>query len=104
MDHMTRIYRKNEKIAWRIVEDDGVLLNLSTGYYYTLNEVGRFLWETLDGKKPLSDILTDIIGCYDVDTETAKSDMITLIEDLLQEGLIVADDSIEKDDSASPAP
>lgn len=101
---MKRVYKKNEKIAWRIVEGDGVLLNLSTGYYYTLNEVGRFLWETLDGKKPLSDILTDIIGCYDVDTETAKNDMITLIEDLLQEGLIVADDSVEKDASPSPAP
>ena len=61
MDPWDRVFRKSGKVAWRMVDDDGVLLNLTTGYYYTLNEVGRFFWESLDGRKKLSEIHGDLL-------------------------------------------
>lgn len=97
MDRLERSFRRSEKIAWRVVEADGVLLNLATGYYYTLNDVGRFLWESLDAAKKLSDIQQEILDHYDVDPETAKNDILGLIEDLLKEGLVEIHESPEKD-------
>lgn len=96
MNRLECSFEKSEKIAWRVVEEDSVLLNLDTGYYYTLNEVGRFLWESLDGKKKLSVIHQDIIDYYDVAPETAKSDILELIDNLLKEGLVEIHESPEK--------
>ena len=104
MDRLECSFRKSEKITWRVVEEDGVLLNLDTGYYYTLNEVGRFLWESLDGKKKLSAVHKEILDQYDVDPETVKSDILELIDDLLKEGLVEIHESPEKGHSSPAAP
>jgi len=81
-------FQKNGKVAWRMVDTDGVLLNLATGYYYTLNEVGRFLWESLDGRKKLSEIHGELLERYDVDGEASRKDLLELLQDLLKEGLV----------------
>lgn len=88
MDPWHRVFRKSGKVAWRMVDDDGVLLNLTTGYYYTLNEVGRFFWESLDGRKKLSEIHGDLLERYDVDGGEARRDLLELVEDLRKEGLV----------------
>ncbi|HPC04738.1 MAG TPA: PqqD family protein [Syntrophales bacterium] len=92
MDPWDRVFRKSGKVAWRMVDDDGVLLNLTTGYYYTLNEVGRFFWESLDGRKKLSEIHGDLLEQYDVDGGEARRDLLELVEDLRKEGLVEADE------------
>lgn len=92
MDPWDRVFRKSGKVAWRMVDDDGVLLNLTTGYYYTLNEVGRFFWESLDGRKKLSEIHGDLLERYDVDGGEARRDLLELVEDLRKEGLVEADE------------
>ncbi|MCD6352720.1 MAG: PqqD family protein [Proteobacteria bacterium] len=104
MNRLESFFTKSEKIAWRVVEEDSVLLNLDTGYYYTLNEVGRFLWESLDGKKELSAIHKEILDHYDVDPETAKSDILELIDNLLKEGLVEIHESPEEGLSSPAAP
>jgi hypothetical protein len=104
MDWLECSFKKSQKIAWRVVENDSVLLNLDTGYYYTLNEVGRFLWESLDGKKKVSAIHQEIVEHYDVDPETAKSDILELVDDLLKEGLVEIHESPEKGLSSPAAP
>ena len=104
MNRLESFFKKSEKIAWRVVEEDSVLLNLDTGYYYTLNEVGRFLWESIDGKKKLSAIHKEILDHYDVDPETAKSDILELIDNLLKEGLVEIHESPEEGLSSPAAP
>jgi hypothetical protein len=104
MDRLEGSYHRSKKITWRVVEEDSVLLNLDTGYYYTLNEVGRFLWESLDGTKKLSAIHKEILDHYDVDPETAKNDILELIDDLLKEGLAEIHESPEKGLSSPAAP
>jgi len=103
MNRLEQFFTKSKKIAWRVVEEDSVLLNLDTGYYYTLNEVGRFLWEALDGKKKLFAIHKEILDHYDVDPETARRDILELIENLLKEGLVEIHESPEESLSSSAA-
>ena len=49
---------------------------------YTLNETGAFLWELIDGKKSVRDLIDAMITEYDVDEETATEDVYAFIEDL----------------------
>jgi len=81
-------FRKDERVAWRTLEKDCILLHLTSGIYYTLNDVGRFLWESFDGKQRLQDVYEDMLDQYEVDPEVARNDMLELIEDLIREGLV----------------
>ena len=49
---------------------------------YTLNETGAFIWEQIDGKKSVRDLIEALIAEYEIDKETATRDIFSFIEDL----------------------
>ncbi|MCX6334279.1 MAG: PqqD family protein [Bacteroidia bacterium] len=49
---------------------------------YTLNETGAFLWEQIDGKKSVKDLIDAMISEYDINKETATADVISFIEEM----------------------
>jgi len=49
---------------------------------YTLNETGAFIWEQIDGKKNVKDLIEALISEYEIDKETATGDVFSFIEDL----------------------
>ncbi len=88
MDLWKECFKRNERVTWRVLEGDCILLHLDSGIYYTLNDVGRFLWESFDGKKSLSEIRETILDRYDVTSEKVKGDLPELVEDLKKEDLV----------------
>ncbi|MCH7656722.1 MAG: PqqD family protein [Bacteroidetes bacterium] len=51
---------------------------------YTLNETGAFIWERLDGKSDLASIIRCMQSEFEVDAETAKSDLLSFISEMKQ--------------------
>jgi hypothetical protein len=49
---------------------------------YTLNETGAFLWELIDGKKTINDLIDAMISEYDVGKEIATEDVSSFIEEM----------------------
>ena len=49
---------------------------------YTLNETGAFIWEHIDGKKSVEEIINEMIMEYDVDIERASKDVFSFIDDM----------------------
>ncbi len=47
---------------------------------YTLNETGAFIWELIDGKRNIEEMILLVAEEFDTDTETAKNDVIEFIE------------------------
>ncbi|MBI5247975.1 MAG: PqqD family protein [Desulfomonile tiedjei] len=72
----------------RDLDGEAAILNLNTGIYYGLNSVGARIWELLSEPKPVSQILETLLQEYDVDTERCQSDLMRLLEDLAEAGLI----------------
>ena len=58
---------------------------------YTLNETGTFIWELIDGKKSVEEIIEAVIDKYDVDREKATKDVFSLIDDM-KNYLIIQDE------------
>ena len=46
---------------------------------YTLNETGTFIWELIDGKKSVEELIEAVIDKYDIDRETATRDVFSFI-------------------------
>ena len=85
---MQRVFRTNPAIVWKLVHDEAVLLNPANGEYFGLNEVGSEIWKKIDGKKSLAEISLLLLAEYDVVAAMLEADMLELIGELLQKGLI----------------
>ena len=49
---------------------------------YTLNETGAFLWEHIDGKRTVEEIINALIDEYNIDKQNAESDVFTFIDNM----------------------
>lgn len=49
---------------------------------YTLNETGAFIWEHIDGKRSLSEITDLLVQEYEIEYETAQTDVVSFIENM----------------------
>jgi hypothetical protein len=77
-----------EDVTWKNFNAGVVLLNLTTGNYYTLNESASIIWRALMEGKSESEILMGILAEYNCEEKRAKDDMAEQISFLLSEKLI----------------
>jgi len=47
---------------------------------FTLNDPGAFIWELIDGKRDIEEIIRELIKEYEIDEVTAKADVMAFIE------------------------
>ena len=55
------IYKKSEKIPWRIIESEGVLVHIDKGEVIHLNFVAARIWELIDGKLSMKEIYKKLL-------------------------------------------
>ena len=61
---------------------------------FTLNETGVFIWEHIDGKRNIKEIISAVVEKYNVDETTAKNDVTAFIEKI-KEYLIITEQQVE---------
>ena len=71
------------------LEGEAVLLDPQAGLYFGLNDVGAAIWAMLAGPCRLGDLCGSVTTRFDVDDDTCRDDVRTLLEDLLVRGLAV---------------
>jgi hypothetical protein len=49
---------------------------------YTLNETGAFIWEQIDGKRSVEEIISELTSEYDIDKQKAEADVFDFIENM----------------------
>lgn len=81
-------FRPHPHVVWARHADATVLLDAERGLYYTLNAVGGRIWELLAAGEPVVEILKVVGDEYEVNQETAETDVITLLVKLRDIGLI----------------
>ncbi|MGO8871769.1 MAG: PqqD family protein [Acidimicrobiales bacterium] len=89
MGSPARVYGRRDRVMMQQVEGDSVLLDIDTGEYFSLNEVGGRVWELCDGTRSVESIADAICTEYDVERATAMRDADELLADLAGAGLVV---------------
>ena len=82
------ILRPSSDVQGTTMEGETVLLDLSTGRYFTLNRLGSVIWEHCTGHSKISDIHAVLCDRFDVTSSRALDDLVALANDLIQEGLL----------------
>ena len=78
------------QVMSRLVGDETVLLDLSSGIYFGLDGVGKRIWETVAEGRNLAETATVITSEFEVDEAQAQADVIEFAKDLVERGLLEA--------------
>lgn len=84
------ILTRNPATAWRVIEGEAVILSLDTKVFRGLNAVGSRVWELIDGRRSLDDIVAQIIGEFEVAPDVAARDVATFVAELIDKRLVTA--------------
>ncbi len=70
------------------IGDDVAILGLDRAEYYGLNPTGARIWELLQKPTRVRDIHAAIVEEFEVDEDTAREDLLALLGQLREAGLI----------------
>ncbi len=83
---------KNFKIIDDIViseiNNESVILNLKTGIYFQVNELGSYIVSQLNHYSTLESLNNKITKDFDVEPNKSKKDLLSFIKDLKSKGLL----------------
>ena len=81
--------KRQDNTPWKEIEKEGIILKLKDGDYFAVNEVGLYIWKSLNGTKKLDQIAQRISSHYKINKARALSDLLRFIKTLHKKGLTV---------------
>lgn len=87
------VLERNEGFIVKEVKGEAFVLNVRTGDYFGLNEVGSDFIRLVDGRRTMSQIEDELLGLYDVDRGELAKDMDELAGDLCANGILSRKDA-----------
>jgi hypothetical protein len=86
---MSQISANADKVAWRVVDGEAVIVHADSSAYYGLNSTGTFLWEAIAAAPVAADDLAMRLSeRYGVARETVRADVDAFLSSLGGEGLL----------------
>ena len=79
---------RNERIAWRLIEDEAVLLDRDEGELLRLNPVGTEIWQGLDGRRTVGELVELIREAFEVDRTRAEKDVLRFLSQLARREMV----------------
>jgi hypothetical protein len=84
MNYLENCFNKEPNIVSRKIADDVILVPIRQNVgdlesIYTLNEVGAFIWELINGKRQVKEIKEIIVDEFEVSEEEAEKDLIEFL-------------------------
>jgi hypothetical protein len=83
--------RISDDVVFRDLAGEAVILNLSSGVYFGLDEVGTRMWQLLSEHGDDTKALALLLDEYEVDAEQLRQDFDQLIGQLRAKGLILVE-------------
>jgi len=78
------VYSKSSSLVHRAVADEAILVPIRRDVadldsIYALEGVGPRIWELVDGRRTVGDIVSSIVAEYDVDPAIAEADVLEFV-------------------------
>jgi hypothetical protein len=86
-------------VVGEVVDDEVIVINLETGTYYSLSDVGGVVWQEFEAGASVEEVKDLVENCFDGDRALISIAIDDFVRDLEVEGLIVP---VEAADVACP--
>ena len=84
------MWKHSPDVVFRDLEGEAVILDLASGTYFGLNEVGTRVWQLVDEGRDAAQIVDVVAAEYDADRGTIEEDVARLLDALRARRLIVS--------------
>jgi hypothetical protein len=86
------IFKQAENIVSREIAGETILVPIrgklaDMQNIFTLNKVGAYIWEKLDGTRSLAEIIALLLSHFEVTQEQAEQDLLEFIDHVTATGL-----------------
>lgn len=88
----TTRFRIGTHVIHEVIEGEAVIIDLTSGAYYSLDEVGAQVWEWLGAGATRDQVVDLVHERYDAPRETVDQAVRAMIDELVAENLAVPDD------------
>jgi hypothetical protein len=87
---LNKTYTINEsKAISETIDGETIIVNLDTGFYYSVNETATIIWNKLQENNSLKNISHFFLNHYDVEKDTLEKYMTQIISLFLKDDLIL---------------
>jgi hypothetical protein len=89
------VYAVSDDVVAREIEGEIIIVPLVAGIadledeLFTLNETGKAIWELLDGRRSLQEVIRQLSEEYQAEPEQIQNDVLGLVRELWRRGMIV---------------
>ena len=77
------------------LQEESVILNLNSERYFGLDNVGTRMLSVLSASNSIGAAYEVLQGEYDVDAQVLRQDLTSLIENLLEQGLVAIENGFD---------
>ena len=93
MDILSACFEKASNYVTREVAGETIIVPVRSNVadldsMYTLNELGTTVWQLMDGRTSVGQIVESVCGVYEVTPEEAKKDVLDFVRSLRSAGVI----------------
>ena len=81
-------YQYADRTAFQILDGLAVVVATRKRMVHRLDEVSTDLWKFLEPGRTVEELVDYLVSEYDVERETAQTDMMEFVEKLHEEGLL----------------
>ena len=80
--------KRSERAMARTVDDEVVILDIASGQFYGINDVGSLVWDLLEYDTTRDALIEAVTAEFDVDPAQAGDDIDSLVSQLSDAGLV----------------
>ena len=85
----TKLSRAPEVLYSSLADDEGVLLSMQAGFYFSLNKTAVVVWNALESECTLEELAKRLSRDFKVTPEQAASDLKTLLAEMIGRKLVL---------------
>lgn len=85
------VIHRNPSAISSELDGEAVILDMESGKYHNLDSTGTRIWELLQNKISLNDIVLQLMGEYTVEQEQCTTDVRDFIQQMLDSGLVITE-------------
>ena len=82
------IYDKHPTIDHRTIGGEGFIITPGSSQIHSLNPVGTFIFDLLDGRTTIADVVSRVVAEFEVDMIRAEADVLAFLLLLEQRGMV----------------
>lgn len=97
INNVDEVYMVSKDVVARDVQGEFIIIPISSNInmenyedaIFTLNNIGKAIWDRLDGQKNIRDIIKELSSDFEGTPEKIENDVIGFIQELLKRNIVV---------------